>query len=90
MISGLKTATSRLGDRSELYAVDQTIKVEDNVDGRFRMCIIHDIFYIRLRDITLEMSGRIGAYTPQEHMEDFCTIYPGSTAETFLTYISWV
>lgn len=86
---GVKTATSRLGDRRELWPVGSTILIVDNERGAYRCIEIVYNVLMKLDQISVAQAGNIGGYGVHDHYEDFTSIYPESDGTTELSLVGF-
>jgi len=88
-LNGVKTATSRLGDRRELWPVGSKIRLVDNKRGlHWKIEITYNIL-MTLDQISISQAGNIGGYNVTEHLMDFTSIYPGSSCKTELSLVGF-
>ena len=91
VLRGLKTATSRAGDRREFWPVGKEIAVVDNQDeSRFLPIEVVYNFVTTLDDVTPTQAGNIGGgYSLEDHATDFMSVYPDSDSNTELSVVGF-
>lgn len=89
-LRGVKTATSRLGDRRELWPVGSELDLVDNENGAgLRIRIVYNEV-MELGDINDTHAGTIGGYDTPRHWDDFTSIYEGSGGSTVISLVGFL
>jgi hypothetical protein len=89
-----KTATSRLGNKSDMYDVNQKVNITENVEpDRSVKAVITNVIMTPLKHVTTCEAYKIGRYSIVEHAIDFTNIYASLgnniTPDTLLTIIEF-
>lgn len=89
-VKGIKTASSRIGDRRRVWPVGHRLALVDNQDENRRTSI--EITYnvpMKLCFITPTQAFNIGGYSTSKHYEDFVSVYADSGPETDLSLVGF-
>lgn len=94
VIAKRKTATSRLGNKLDMYEVNQKVNITENVaPDRTVKATITNVVTTSLKHITTCEAYKIGNYSQVDHAIDFTNIYAGMgnniTPDTLLTVIEF-
>lgn len=73
--NGLKTCTSRYGDKTQDYDVGSVVCAINNDDNSTMNLVIDGIVVKLLRDVTTEEAFAIGQYSRDAHYDDFYEVY---------------
>jgi len=89
-VRGRKTATSRLGDRRELWPVGAVIQLRsnENEDNTLFVEITYN-YLTTLASIGVPTAGTIGSDSVEAHYDDFTNVYPGSDEDSALSVVGF-
>lgn len=90
VLKGIKTKTSRLGDRREIWKIGSTITLQENSENyhRYLYIKITENYIKKLHEVNQLEAMKIGAYTIGDHFKDFCTAYKDEINDAQDTLIS--
>lgn len=88
---GIKTATTRLGDRSEFWPVGSEISLinNENDDDRLHIRVVYND-QMTLEEVTDCHAQTIGGYDRAAHWEDFAGVYGDVDENTELSLVGFL
>lgn len=88
-MEGLKTATSRLGDRRAMWPQGAMVTLRDNGSGDETMAQITYNILTTLEKVNDTVAGTVGCCSASDHRDEFRDIYPGSDYDTEISIVGF-
>jgi hypothetical protein len=89
VLKGRKTATSRLGDRTDMWPKGKVITLASNGDDRMLYIEITYNDLMDLGSINDTKAGTIGDYDSAGHYADFVSIYPDADRTSGISLVGF-